>query len=98
MAAGVVREFPVTKTRYYLHIRDDNHFIEDPEGFLASDFNAARAQAVCAASELMGEGLLTGALTLARGFELADEVGQPLAMLPFSYLLPQHFGHGQSIN
>jgi len=75
------------QSRYFLHIRDNDRFIEDPEGVIAAGIEEARLEALRAAAELKAEGLLDGELTEDRRFELTDEQGELKAILPFERLL-----------
>ena len=75
------------EARYFLHIRDKGHLVEDPEGVLSDSVEAMWAHAVAAAKELLTEGLLQGPLTAGRHFEVVDEHGNLRDVLPFHALL-----------
>jgi hypothetical protein len=44
-------------TRYFFHIRDDDHLLEDDEGVDLPTLGAARKEAVLSARELIAESL-----------------------------------------
>lgn len=46
--------------RYYLHVRDGDQFIEDPEGSEFDNLNAARDEALNAARKILAERVKAG--------------------------------------
>ena len=70
--------------RWYLHVHDGAVAFLDPEGSELPDLAAAREEAIAAAREMLSDGMLTGENRLGWRFEIADETGAPLLMMPFS--------------
>lgn len=69
---------------FFLHIRSGSDVLHDPEGSHLPDLAAARAEAILCARELMSQGVLDGGrLGIERLFEIADEGGRTLLMVPF---------------
>ncbi len=73
--------------KFYLHIRDKDRFIEDPEGVDAASVEAACLLAVEAATELLAEGLIRVESLEGRGFDITDEHGRVQAHVPFAQIL-----------
>jgi hypothetical protein len=74
-------------THYYLHFRNGNEFTPDPEGIDLPSLAAARDKARDAAKEMAGDIVLTQGGLDARRFEIADETGQILLVVPFRDLM-----------
>ena len=74
-------------SRYFFHIRDGERLIEDPEGTDLPDLAAARDEAVLAARFLMSEKVKAGQVLDGQRFEITDEAGQVLDVLPFRAVL-----------
>jgi hypothetical protein len=70
--------------RYYFNIRYSDGLIEDQEGQELRSLEEARAEAVASARELIAEAVLLGAKIDHRAFEITDESGATLAVVPFS--------------
>jgi hypothetical protein len=69
---------------YFLHLRDGLTFISDPDGSCLHDAAAARTEAILSARELMSQSILTdGRLGIDRRFEVADDQGNTIAIVPF---------------
>ena len=69
--------------RFFLHIREAERLVEDPDGSDLPDLDAARAEAAAAAREIAAERLRAGKGLDARRFEIRDEAGRLLATVPF---------------
>lgn len=70
-------------TRYYFHTRDGVDYTEDQEGTELPDLDSARHEAVLAAREMLAEMLLAGKVVNGKVFEIADEAGTVVAVVPF---------------
>jgi two-component sensor histidine kinase len=69
--------------QYFLHIRDHEGLILDPDGSCLDNLNAARAEAIESARELMAESISSnGRIGLNRSFEISDAAGATLLMCP----------------
>jgi hypothetical protein len=68
--------------RFYFHV-DDGHLIPDRDGFVLPDLQAARAEAIAAAGEMIRD--LRGKLS-APGWrmDVTDDAGRPVLTLRFS--------------
>jgi hypothetical protein len=66
---------------YYFHIRNGDKLERDPDGMELPDMDAALAEALTVARELLGEISDLGREAV---IEVADEAGQTLLTLPFS--------------
>jgi hypothetical protein len=71
--------------RYHFHIRDGDCLIRDAEGSELPSMAAARADAVASARFLHAEKVKVkaGEIIDQRCFEIADELGRVLVVLPF---------------
>jgi hypothetical protein len=66
--------------KFFFHVRDsDGEISRDDEGQELADLEAARAEAICANREMLGERLLHGGSLNHRQIEIADEHGTVLA-------------------
>ena len=69
---------------YFLHLRDSVSFIPDPEGSCLPDVAAARTEAILSARELMSHSIIGhGRLGMERRFEITDDQGNTIAIVPF---------------
>lgn len=68
--------------RFYFHIRDGERLIEDPDGSELPDLAVARAEALASARGILAEKVKTGELIDGQRFEITDEAGIVLAVLP----------------
>ncbi|WP_020179555.1 hypothetical protein [Methylopila sp. M107] len=82
-AATVIRESPVSD-RYYLHLRRNGGFIEDPEGVVLADIATARARAVLAGREILAAQLIAGEPIDELEITICDARGIEVANLGFS--------------
>jgi hypothetical protein len=69
--------------RFFFHIIDGDRIIEDPEGTELEDLDAARVEALHSARQLLAERLKAGDLVDGQVFEIRNEHGQLLAIVPF---------------
>jgi hypothetical protein len=70
--------------RYYFNIRHSDGLIEDQEGQELRSLEEARAEAAASARELIAESVLRGQGLDHRTFEINDESGSTLAVVPFA--------------
>ncbi|MGU3363069.1 DUF6894 family protein [Methylobacterium sp. M6A4_1b] len=68
--------------RFFLNIRDGADFIEDLEGSLLPDVEAACREALAAARDILAEKLRAGEVINGQLFEITDEAGIVRAFLP----------------
>ena len=68
--------------RFYLHIRDGDRFLEDPDGSELPDLDAARAEAMASARELLADKIKAGEVVNGQRFEIVDEAGEVRATVP----------------
>jgi hypothetical protein len=69
--------------RFFFHACRRGGRIEDPQGSDFIDLDAARADAVAAARELLAENIQIGADISDWWFEITDEPGMLLTTVPF---------------
>ncbi len=74
--------------RFFLHVRDAEGLVEDPDGSLVPDLGAACAEAAAAAREVAAERLRAGKPLTARHIEIRDGAGHLLATVPFPRVSP----------
>jgi hypothetical protein len=70
--------------RLVLHQRRRDRYIRDLEGANFPDVDAARAEAIEAARELISEESLKGKIDLTTLVEIVDETGATVLVVPFS--------------
>ncbi len=68
--------------RFFLHLRSRVGLIEDIEGSEHTDFEAARAEALASARELLAAQIKTNQLDDSVQLEVYDECGSELAQIP----------------
>jgi hypothetical protein len=73
--------------RYFLHIRDGDRYIADDEGSDLPDLDAARAEAVLGAREIMAEKLRAGEVLNGETIEITDAEGVVLEVVTFRSVL-----------
>jgi hypothetical protein len=73
--------------RFYLHIREQDDFIEDIEGQDFVDLESARTEAVAAARDLLAAKVQAGEMVDGQRFEICDESGRALTTVPFQEAL-----------
>ncbi len=79
--------------RYYFHIRKGDVLVEDPEGTEVSETEALEDEAIEAARDLLTEGDLQGPDRHEWVFEVADESGATVLMLPFGEAVEPDLPH-----
>jgi hypothetical protein len=70
-------------TRYYFHILSGSDRIEDLEGEEFPDPQDAIAEARLSAREMMADDIRKGSVRETRSFEIVDERGEAIAVVPF---------------
>ncbi len=70
--------------RWYLHVHDGERAFLDLEGSELRDIVAAREEALATAREMLRDGFRAGKDRSAWRFEICDEDGTPVLMVPFS--------------
>jgi hypothetical protein len=79
---------PRTETAlYYFNIRTESGVIEDPEGNVYPDLQAARAAAITKARDTITEGDQTGEDRRSWRVEIMDRANQPVVTIMFSEAL-----------
>lgn len=74
--------------RYYFHVRDGVSRLQDEEGMVLPDAEAAWYQALRSARELIRHDPFHNGFKPGRAMEIADENGWKVAALPFEEVLP----------
>lgn len=69
--------------RFFLHIRDGATLLEDPEGTLLPNVEAACEEAIQSAREILASKVLAGEVVDGQTFEITDETGAMCATLAF---------------
>ena len=70
-------------SRYFLNIRDGSDLIEDLEGSILPDIDAACREAMAAARDILAENVRTGKVVNGQFFEITDETGTVQGRVPF---------------
>ena len=78
--------------RWYLHVHDGKDAILDPEGSELPDVAAAHEEALAAAREMVADGLRGGKNRAGWRFEIFDQDGAPVLMVPFSEAIRESGG------
>jgi hypothetical protein len=60
---------------FYLHIRDGDDVIEDPDGSDLPDIEAAKEEARVSARHILAERVRDGRVIGSQNFDIVDEVG-----------------------
>jgi hypothetical protein len=74
--------------RFFFHVVDGIERLEDPEGLELADEAAAKKMAVQIALEIMAELLRNGETVNGQIFEIADDTGKVILLLPFKAAIP----------
>lgn len=70
--------------RFFLHVRDGDLLLHDPDGSCLHDLEAARSLALDSARELMVHSIKSeGRIGIERSMEICDVGGATLLVLPF---------------
>ena len=75
---------------FFLHIRNGDQLIPDPDGAELADLDAARAEARRATQELVNEGLVTRRTAPSQSIEIWDDAGNQLEVVPIEDVLGPH--------
>ena len=75
--------------RYYFHVREGQDLSRDLEGQVLPNVEAARAEAINASREMLGEKLLHGGSLNNRQIEIADETGHVVDTISAKDILMQ---------
>ncbi|WHQ70515.1 DUF6894 family protein [Methylorubrum extorquens] len=73
--------------RHFLHIRDGDHLTEGPDGSELPDLEAALQEALEGACAILSAKVLKAEVLDGQSFEIADESGVVLAILPLKAAL-----------
>lgn len=69
---------------FFLHVRDGDRLIHDPDGSFLHDLEAARSEAIASARELMVQSIVDkGWIGIERSMEICDAGDNTLLVLPF---------------
>src|SRR5215207_1000831 len=78
--------------RFFLHVLNERELREDPEGQEFADRDAAVAEAVASARDLVAYGIMQNEDASGRSFLIQDEDGETVATVPFRSALPGRLG------
>ena len=67
---------------FFLNVRDGDYLTRDVEGTEFADLEAARAEALAAARDVLGDEMKNDQVQDTRQYEITDEAGQVLATIP----------------
>jgi hypothetical protein len=70
--------------RFFVNVRDGDYLTRDVEGIEVADLEAARVDALAAAREILAEAIKAGRGQDNRQYEITDEAGQVLALVPLT--------------
>lgn len=73
--------------KFFLHQVFEGHCIRDPDGADFQNLDDARLEAVAAAQEITANSLRAGKGLVTITFEIADEAGNIVAVIPFHSVL-----------
>jgi len=71
---------------YYFHVLDRGELIEDPDGLELCDLAAAREECSRIVQGILGEEGWRGGLVADRRFQIVDELGRTVLIVPFTAL------------
>ena len=74
-------------SKFFLHQVFAGHRVPDRDGYEFQSLDDARSEALVAAQEITGNYLRAGRGLVAIDFEIADEAGNILSVLPFHEVL-----------
>jgi hypothetical protein len=66
----------------FLNVRDGDFLVKDPEGTEFADLEAARAEALAAARDMLGDKIKSDRVQDSRQYEITDDTGRVLATVP----------------
>lgn len=73
--------------RLYLHVRETDRFVEDPDGQDFDTIEEAREEAKAAARDLLAAKLKAGEVIDNQRFEICNEAGEVLGIVRFKDVL-----------
>jgi nucleoid-associated protein YgaU len=73
--------------RYFFHLREGDRVLPDHDGSELPNLEAARAEAIQSARELLAAKLKAGEVVDGQAFEIADESGEVVLTAPLSEAL-----------
>lgn len=73
--------------RFYLHIRDGELLIEDPDGSEFDSLDEARREALASARDLLADRLRADKFLDGQKFEICNEAGELLDVVAFKEVL-----------
>lgn len=73
----------VNMPRFFFNIRNGDDYIADPDGTELADLDAAVEEALTGARELLSEIVRLGKLVDGQSFEITDETGAVVWIVPF---------------
>jgi len=69
---------------FFLHVRDGDRLIRDPDGSVFRDLEAVRSEAIESARELIASGIVDrGRIGIERSMLICDASGAALLVVPF---------------
>jgi hypothetical protein len=68
--------------QFFLNVRDGDYLTRDVEGIEVANLEVARAEALAAARDVLGDEVKYGRVQDNRQYEITDEAGQVLATIP----------------
>ena len=74
--------------RFFFHVRDGDDYLEDLVGMELPGLLAARDEALTSAREIIAARILSGEVLNGQVFEVCDEMGQTVAIVPFKAVIP----------
>ena len=75
---------------FFLNVRDGDHLTRDVEGTEFADLAAARAEALAAARDVLGDEIKNDQVQDNRQYEITDEAGRVLATVPLMDALKRY--------
>jgi len=77
--------------RFFLHSREGDRFLEDPDGYEAEDIEEARHEAINSARDILAEKMKAGEVIDSQEFDICDESGNVIERVPFKsvYQIPE---------
>ena len=77
---------------YLFHVRNRIGFVQDEEGSVLADLEAARAHAIEGIRSMLGEEARTGEIDLRGRIEVVDTAGGLVLTIPFAEAVRIHTG------
>lgn len=73
--------------RYFLHLREGDNLLEDPDGHEFRDVESAHDEALAEARDILAEYVRAGKLLIGQQFDITDENGRVLMVVPLGNAL-----------